>query len=273
MMGKKLGIVLSGGGARGAYQIGAFKALKEAGLVDNVYAYSGASVGSLNAVMLAAGDLDKAASVWRALDRDSLFTVDKGFFQRLWEARGNLIHEGYYKTDALEKLIESTIDYEVIRQNRIHVATTRVAEEDASIFELLSTNIRNWFDKEDHIIYQRLDLLDRATIKQSLLASCAIPIVFKPIVIDQQTYYDGGVLDRTPVQPLIDDGCDEIIMIDLFRFRRRNRVKDDNIAFHVIKPSKALGGILDFSNALIERRLTTGYNDGKAFVEKYKSGQ
>ena len=270
-MSKKFGIVLSGGGARGAYQVGVYRALKEAGLVDKVYAFSGASVGSLNAVMFASGDIDKAEAVWLSLDSDSLFVNEEGFFKRLWDARGSLLHEGYYAMDNLEKLIESTIDYEAIRQNRIHVATTRVADENATMFELLSTNIRNWFDQETHIMYQRLDALNKSDIKRTLLASCAIPIVFKPIVIDHQTYYDGGVLDRTPVKPLIDDGCDDILMIDLFRFRRRNRVKDKNIRFNVIKPSKALGGILDFSREKIKHRLALGLEDGRQFVQHMKS--
>ena len=57
---KKLGIAFAGGGARGAYQIGAWKALKEAGIDQQISVYSGASVGSLNAAMFAMGDYDLA---------------------------------------------------------------------------------------------------------------------------------------------------------------------------------------------------------------------
>jgi Patatin-like phospholipase len=60
----RIGVVLTGGGAKGAYQIGCLRALRDAGLLP-LNAISGASVGAIHGVMLAAGRLDDAEAIWR----------------------------------------------------------------------------------------------------------------------------------------------------------------------------------------------------------------
>ena len=66
LTGKRIGVVLCGGGAKGAYHIGCWKALRAAGL-DRVRALSGSSVGAINAVFIASGRLDAAEETWRTL--------------------------------------------------------------------------------------------------------------------------------------------------------------------------------------------------------------
>jgi NTE family protein len=60
----KLGICLSGGGARGAYQIGALQALKELGILDRTVAFSGASIGAVNATFVTTDAMDIAKELW-----------------------------------------------------------------------------------------------------------------------------------------------------------------------------------------------------------------
>ncbi len=269
-MPKKLGVVMSGGGARGAYQIGVLEVLKNAGFLENVCAYSGSSVGSLNAVLLATSTIENAKDVWLSMDEDTLFNNDKNFFKRIFEAGRDLVFEGYYQTDKLDALIEKVIDYDAIKEKDIFVTTSHVGNEDPSFFELLSFNIRNAFSKEDHVRYTNLKECDKKTMKKTLLASCALPIVFKPIIIDHSTYYDGGVLDNTPITPLINHGCDEIILIDLFRFRLKRLPHDNDVTIYTIKPSKSLRGIMDFSRKHILRRYELGKKDAHAFLDEFK---
>ena len=66
LSGKRIGVVLCGGGAKGAYHIGCWKALRAAGL-DRVHALSGSSVGAINAVFIASGRLDAAEQAWREM--------------------------------------------------------------------------------------------------------------------------------------------------------------------------------------------------------------
>ena len=64
---EKLGLVLAGGGGKGAYEIGVWQALRDLGLEQSVAAVSGTSVGALNAALFATGDLERARTVWRDL--------------------------------------------------------------------------------------------------------------------------------------------------------------------------------------------------------------
>ena len=64
---EKLGLVLAGGGGKGAYEIGVWQALRDLGLEPSVAAVSGTSVGALNAALFATGDLERARTVWRDL--------------------------------------------------------------------------------------------------------------------------------------------------------------------------------------------------------------
>jgi predicted acylesterase/phospholipase RssA len=78
---RHIGIVLSGGGAKGAYQIGCLRALREAGL-DDVDAIAGTSVGAMHGVMFGAGRLDEAEAIWRRARFRDVAAVTKG---GLWQ--------------------------------------------------------------------------------------------------------------------------------------------------------------------------------------------
>ena len=71
---REYGIVLEGGGARGAYQVGAWRALREAGV--KIKGVSGTSVGALNGAMICMDELEKAEKVWENLDYPDVFDVD-----------------------------------------------------------------------------------------------------------------------------------------------------------------------------------------------------
>ncbi|MGL5756329.1 MAG: patatin-like phospholipase family protein [Paraclostridium sp.] len=60
----KIGLVLSGGGGKGAYELGVWKALKEMKLDPYIKVFSGTSIGAFNAVLFAQDDLDKAEALW-----------------------------------------------------------------------------------------------------------------------------------------------------------------------------------------------------------------
>lgn len=265
----KRGIALSGGGARGAYQVGVLRALGDHGLLDNVHAISGSSVGSLNACLLAMNNLDKAEELWLSLDDDAVFDTDVKWGGMLKE-NVNLLEKGILQTDKLEAMVEETIDFDTVRKHNVYVAVSHVGDEQSGLFDVLTINIRNFFEKNKHIYYAPLKELSNAEIKKILLASCAIPVIFKPVKFEGKTYYDGGVLDNTPYQPLIDRGCEEIIVIDLFRINldRKKQIKDTKM--HYIHPSRYLGRIMDFSSDKIKNRFDLGYEDGLKFVEKYK---
>jgi len=258
---KKLGIALAGGGARGAYQIGAWKALAELGLVDKISAYSGASVGSLNAVLYAAGDYEIAKNIWLNLDKNSLFNIEKNIFKRIYHEKLEFFDLGVYSTNKLEKLIDETIDFEKLKDKEVYIATTYLGGEKSTFFDLLNINIKHYFKDDNQTTYHLLKHLDSEKIKKILLASCAIPVVFRPVTIGNETFYDGGILDNTPYQPLIDAGCDVIIIIDLFKSSFIKKKPVQGVKLITVNPKRSLRGVLDFNNKYIVRRLEHGYKD------------
>ena len=120
---KEYGLVLDGGGARGAYQIGAWKALREAGV--KIKAVAGTSVGALNGALICMGDLEKAETIWREMTFSTVMDVDdeemEGWFsgetsvrdilRTLWEK----IKDGGVDITPLRNLIHQVIDEEKIR--------------------------------------------------------------------------------------------------------------------------------------------------------------
>lgn len=71
-MNKGYGLVLNGGGAKGAYQIGAWAALRQLELYDEITAVSGTSVGALNALLISQDDFDKAINVWKTIKQEDI---------------------------------------------------------------------------------------------------------------------------------------------------------------------------------------------------------
>ncbi len=264
----KIGLALAGGGARGAYQIGAWKAFRETGLDKCISAYSGASVGSLNAALFAMDDYETAHKMWMKLNKNSLFNIEKKIYKRVFKEKLKFLDKGVFDTKDLEKLIDEAIDFDKVRKRDVFVATTHLGNEKSTFFDLLKTNYKHYFRSEKQTNYQKLNDLSDEDIKKTLLASCAIPIVFKPIEIDNKTFYDGGLLDNTPYQPLVDIGCDVIIVIDLFKVSFVKKVTTEGVKLINIHPKRSLRGILDFSKKYIERRFDLGYKDTMAIIEK-----
>lgn len=267
---KKLGIAFAGGGARGAYQIGAWRALKEHGLDTKFSAFSGASVGSLNAVLFAMGDYDLAYNTWMSLDKKSLFNLEKHIVKRILKEKLNFFNRGVYSTRRLEKLMRTTINFDRVQEKEIYIATTHLGDKKSTFIDLVRTNYKHYFKDDQQIEYINFSSFTNEDKIKTLLASCAIPIAFKPIELGSETYYDGGILDNTPYQPLIDAGCDTILVIDLFTFSPMRIKKVEGVNLFTLYPKRSLRGILDFNHKYIERRFDLGYKDMNKLLEKIK---
>ena len=119
---KEYGLVLEGGGAKGAYQIGAWKALKEAGV--KIKGVSGTSVGALNGALICMGDMERAESLWSNLAYSQIMDVDDELMASLFDrtqltsellresAREvfRMLGEGGIDITPLRQLIEENID-------------------------------------------------------------------------------------------------------------------------------------------------------------------
>ena len=180
---KEYGLVLDGGGARGAYQIGAWKALMEAGVKIN--AVAGTSVGALNGALICMGDIEKAENIWREMTFSSVMDVDDEWMERLFEKQTTIkeflnegwkmLKDGGVDVTPLRRLIHETVDEEAIRScgKEFCLLTFSVSE-----FKELDLSI---------------DDIPEGLLEDFLLASAYL-IGFKNERIQGKKYIDGGVV-------------------------------------------------------------------------------
>jgi NTE family protein len=162
----EIGLVLSGGGARGIAHIGVLKALNELNIHPTII--SGTSAGSIIGVLYAMGlsskemiDFVGYSSLWK-------------FFRFEWSA-GGLSNLNYLR----ERLIQIGIpsNFEDL-QKKLYVTTTNLTKGKTEIFH-------------------------EGPLLETILASCSIPLVFKPVIINGDRYADGGILNNLPASAII----------------------------------------------------------------------
>ena len=111
---KEYGLILDGGGARGAYQIGAWKALVEAGVKVN--AVAGTSVGALNGALICMGDVKQAEKIWSEMTFSRVMDVDDAWMERLFNKENTL---GEVISEMKKRLSDGGIDITPLK-NLIH---------------------------------------------------------------------------------------------------------------------------------------------------------
>lgn len=243
-----IGLVLCGGGGKGAYQVGVLKALKEKGLLDDVTAISGASIGAINAVLYAMDDIDLMYKAWDDMDMRTLFDVDLELF-----LEKNIL----FSRDETLKLISKYLDFDKIKNSKYDIY--------ASICKIVTG------EAELKPEYRKLSDYDIDIMKKILLASTALPLIYEAVEIDGAYYRDGGICDNTPIKPLYDAGIRRFIVVCMNQDKVINQTKWKDADFVVITPSRDLGklveGTLNFHEKAIDFREMLGYKDGLRAVK------
>lgn len=256
---ERYGLVLAGGGAKGAYQIGVWKALREMGI--GFSAIAGVSIGSINGALIAAGDYDKALELWNSVSIDkgvkineTLPDPDNLFSKKNWGVLfKEVIKNGGIDASPLEEYIKEYIDEKKIRENGIPlgIITVQMGQK-VSGLELF------------------IDDIPEGELVDYLLASSNIPLVTN-IGPEGEKYLDGGVYDNTPIMTLKKRGYNKLIVIDIANLKGVAYNLDfSNSQVVYIKPydTDDLGAAFDFDPELNKKRMLLGYHDAKkAFGE------
>lgn len=270
---EKFGLVLSGGGARGAYQIGVWKAMHELGLDRRVKAVAGTSVGAINTALFLQGDVDRAVEAWLSVHPEQVLPLDpRAQLRRVLRRFGlgahgwvqELARIGLFTRHGLNELIDKYIDLDRVSKSRIPAWVTcrRVPPAFGGRPPWLSPPC-------DDIEYLQLNYEPPERIRAFLLASSAIPLVFGAQLIDGVEYVDGGVglpADHTPVTPVYEYGCETIIIVYTERRQKLDLSRFPGARFIEVLPSRSLGGVrgtFDFSPAGIRSRMQLGYDDAR----------
>jgi len=248
-------IVLEGGGARGAYQVGVWRALEEAGIRYN--AVAGSSVGALNGAMMAMRRLEQAKGLWENIRFSTVMNVDDDTMKNLFELNFSAINfrdlarrmkeilkGGGFDVTPLRELLAEQVDEDAIRRSDVEffIATYSL------------TDLKE--------LYLRAKDIEPDGISDMLLASAYYP-AFRNEPLGGKRYIDGGVQDVLPVTPLIEGGYKDIIAIRVFGFGVEKRVDiPDDVTVTTIAPSQKLGPTLNFDGELSREQMKLGYFDG-----------
>ena len=288
-----IGLILEGGGGKGAYQIGVWRYLRETGLDRQVCAVSGTSVGALNAALFAAGDYQRAEAIWMNIRPELIlsprtYSVDD---VKRWLAESGITSVPSaprrpgapaptvatlataisaslgqslpFSREGLWHLMREGVDFEAIRNAAIPCFATCLT---APGLEIRRFDLRR-FSPEDAQDAQAI-----------LLASSAIPVVFDRVEVQGESYCDGGVPvvgDNAPIEPVFQLGVRHIVVVHLSQDILLNHARYPGSKIVEITPQTDLGGLvdgtLDFTADGAAWRMEQGYQDTKrtlgSFVE------
>lgn len=255
---KEYGIVLEGGGARGSYQIGAWKALREAGI--KIRGIAGASVGALNGALICMDDLEKAEEIWENIRYSQVINVDDDVIEtvkkldlksldlvKVAEDAKRILKDKGLDITPLKNLIESVVDEDKIRSSDRELYLTTYSVTDR---ELLVLNAKDIPDGE---------------IGDMLLASAYFP-AFRNDKLGGKRYLDGGGWNNVPINILLEHDYKDILVIRIYGLgydsERTTEIPEDVHVTH-IAPRQDLGGILEFDRTRARKNMTLGYYDAK----------
>lgn len=277
------GLVLSGGGAKGAYQIGVWKALLEHGVKFDCV--SGASVGALNVALVAQGDLNLAEDIWTSISKREVFVSD---YKKLIKHIGKLIlvlaplpirkikvinlimriiraitlagsikkviAEGIFDTRPLLALIDEHISFEKICRSDVEVFVCA-----------FPFPCKLWpYKKEKGDQYYRLKEYHPLVQRKLLLASAAIPILFPSVDLGTGRIIDGSLIDNTPIYPIKKFGCERAFVVHLKvkKIPVVQYLKGEKLEIVNIVPKEALDvGVLEFKPQKCKELIDKGYKD------------
>lgn len=263
-----VGLVLSGGGARGAYQLGCWGALKDHNIAFK--AIAGTSIGAVNGALICQGDYHKALGFWDEISRDGVLKIDFGRLAELGGqlaadlavlflplpvfkgarllrigaaatkffsaggAGGKLLKDGFFGLERLMPILEKHLSMDQVLKSPIPVHVT--AFEAPSLSALTGRSVS-----------YKLQDLDRLEAERALLATIALPLIFPAVNFAGSTLFDGGLSRWAPVELVKEEGCRRIIVLATkhdFEPEAESKTETDML---VIKPADRLGSVPLFS--------------------------
>jgi NTE family protein len=252
---KGYGLVLSGGGAKGGYEIGVWKALRE--LQIPISAVAGTSVGAINGAVIVQEDYEKAYDLWTSLSIENVIKVErevaafeeenKKKHKDIFALIKNAIISGGLDITPLKEMLTEIIDEKKIRESDVDFAIVTFSLTDFKPVTLYKNDI------------------PEGKLVEYILASACFP-AFKRQEIDNKLFIDGGVYNNMPVSLLIDKGIKKIIAVDVMGPGVVRKADTKGIDITYIKCSEYLGATLNFNGEKAKEQIDLGYLDTmKAF--------
>ena len=244
----KRAIVLSGGGSKGAYEIGFWKALRKLGISYDIV--TGTSIGALNGAFMTMNDYPEAIRLWYFVNYNNIIDEDISDTYADPSGRRKIIKTyvkgaltGGMSVVSMENTIEEYLDVDKFFSSPIDYGLVTVS-----------------FPSLKPITMTKKDLT-KENVKDYLIASASCFPAFKIKQIDNNKFIDGGYYDNLPINLAIDMGADEVIAVDLRAVGNVKSVKNKNVPITMIMPRNDIGNFLVIEKDYARRAMRFGYND------------
>lgn len=258
------GLVLEGGGTKGAYQIGAYKALRELGI--EFKGVAGTSIGALNGAYIVQDNIEVLEDIWTNYDYTHFMNVDEETYHSIKNIdftpkNLNMVISLINKArknqgidiSPFRNLLEKTINEDLIRNSNKDFGLVTVMWDGKIVPNPMF-----------------IENIPKGKLLDYLIASASLPI-FKLDKLDDKLFLDGVFHNNIPVSLLREKGYEDIVVIrlidDLFGKVNLNHHKDMNMK--VIVPSEYLGGCLNVDSDNVHKNIKLGYMDAMKTFNRY----
>lgn len=250
---KPYGLILAGGGAKGAYQIGAWKAMRELNI--EFEAIAGVSIGAINGALIAGSDFDDALELWSNVEVSSGINMSTELkdpnnlfsFSNFPQIIHEIVRNGGVNVNPARELIGKYIDESSVRKSNIPLG---IVTFDLSEFKPLELFV---------------DDIPEGELLDYLMASARVPGLNKQGP-SKGSYLDGGIYDNAPIGILRKRGINRLIVVDISNIKGIGHKQDFSCADIIyIRPfdAKELGESFEFDKKMTEKRIDMGYLDTK----------
>ncbi len=254
-------LVLGGGGAKGVYHVGVWRALIE--LDIEIEAVVGNSVGALVAGFVAQQDikslehnvfdlgLDDIIDLPKELVRDGEFSLDRNNFKILLDYRKKIFKNRGLDTHPLTKTLNKYLSERKIRRSGIDLGIITYRIDELKPVEIF------------------IDQMEKGTVIDYLKASASLP-GFTTTKISNKQFIDGGVYNNIPFDMAKKRGYRRIILVDVSGLGINRRPDFKGTQSIYIKNSISMGSVLDFNKEFMNRFARLGYLDTMRIFGRYQ---
>ena len=252
-------LVLEGGGARGAYQAGAIKALNKKGIYFD--AAGGTSIGAINAAFYVIHDFDAIYKLWTSTSSDYLFGID-----------GKTLDDLFYKESTFEdykngfKEVLKIIKSRGIDTTNMKTILSKYLKESRFMRSKVEYGLYTYSLSDMKPVMIRKTDIPKGKLVECVLASAYLPFFKFEKIINNKYYVDGGVYENCPIDMFADAGYEEIYVIKNWqskvKYKNRKGVK-----VHIVTPREDLGSIIHFTSRAANYRMNLGYYDTLKYID------
>lgn len=257
----KVGLVLSGGGGKGAYELGVWKALVELNLDKYIEVISGTSIGAFNAALFAQGDMDNAQALWDEVTMEKLVPMTKMDLLK----KGVALAIGVKSINFIKKHMSDKLENGDIPKDGAYEVVNKFIDinkvkESGKICYAACTEL-----PECKVKYFKINDYDEEVGREIIMASASLPLIYDSSEVEGKKYLDGGIVDNTPIQPVYGEGCDIIIVVHLSKEEMVDRSLYPNSEIIEIIPKSLddsmINGTLNLDIDAKRLRTKQGYED------------